>query len=81
MNWHGANWSGPGAQRVLIDAVDAAEVAAAVADADAGTTAGADGKPKPLSEKKAAERRHVTLMDWGEWPAVLITVRPPHTFQ
>mmetsp|Transcript_4615 Transcript_4615/g.13253 ORF Transcript_4615/g.13253 Transcript_4615/m.13253 type:complete len:1008 (+) Transcript_4615:196-3219(+) len=60
-------------RRVLIDAVDAAEVAAAVADADAGTTAGADGKPKPLSEKKAAERRHVTLMDWGEWPAVLIT--------
>lgn len=61
-------------KRVLIDAVDAAEVAAAIADADAGSTATADGSGrKPLSEKKAAERRHVTLMDWGQWPAVLVT--------
>ena len=63
-------------QRVLIDAVDAAEVAAAVAEADAGAAAAGDGKPRPLSEKKAAERRHVTLMDWGEWPAALVTVWP-----
>ncbi len=63
-----------GTQRLLIDAVDAAEVAAAVAEADAGAAGDGDGKPKPLSEKKAAERRHVTLMDWGEWPAVLVTV-------
>lgn len=61
-------------RRVLIDAVDAAEIAAAIDDADSASAATADGKGrKPLSEKKVSERRHVTLMDWGEWPAILIT--------
>jgi hypothetical protein len=57
-------------QTVLLDAADAEAVGADVAAADEGSAGG-----KPLSEKDAAKRRHVTLMDWGAAPVVEITVR------